>query len=179
MSVYNIITLVLPVLSSVVTLLIANKHNSRQTDKQIMASNFQAKQQRNFEKQNLREEKKYTNKAEIIADILFIKSQNNLTKNYIMEISNANEFTANKKYEEIVLVANRIIKNLYLSFPDLVDYGYKILGQCNMIWGNEQNYFGYQADKPRIQNQTKVDLISLYDNLSKICFECLDKLKEK
>ena len=58
MSVYNIITLVLPVLSSVVTLLIANKHNSRQTDKQIIASNYQAKQQRNFEKQNLREEKK-------------------------------------------------------------------------------------------------------------------------
>lgn len=64
-----------------------------------------------------------------------------------MEISKANEFYANQKYEQITKIVNQIITKLYISFPDFTEYGYKISSICNEIWGNEQNYFGYQADK--------------------------------
>ena len=159
------------------TIILTNKHNEKNSDKQIESARQLSFQQYQFEREKIVDEKVYTNKVEIIQNILFIKSQNNLTKNYIMEISHANEFTANQKYEEIVNIANKIITNLYLSFPNLTDYGYKILGHCNMIWGNEQNYFGYQADKTDAQFDTKGKLITLYNELNDICDDCLNALK--
>ena len=114
-----------------------------------------------------------------INNILTIRSEYNLTQNYIMEISKANEFNANQKYEQITKIANQIITKLHISFPELTEYGYKISGICNEIQGNEQNYFGYQADKKDTKNITQQKLIELYERLNENCQNLLEVLKTR
>lgn len=164
-------------ITSIITIHFNNKHNTKIVEKQIKSTETQALQHYNFELNKIALEKRYKDKAEIIGNILLIQSENNLTKNYIMELSNANEFTANQKYENIVKAVNQVIVKLYLSFPKLANYGYEIQGKCNEIWGNEQNYFGYQKDKKVAQNNTKGKLIGLYGELNEICSNCLNELE--
>lgn len=164
--------------TSIITIILTNRHNTRIVEKQIKSTENQVRLQYRYEDDKIVKNLNYQNKVELIDSILLIQTKNNLTKNYIMEISNANQFVVNKKYEDIVKVANKVITKLYLSFPDYVEYGYKIRGKCNEIWGNEQNYFGYQSDKPKAQADTKQKLIELYKELNELCITCLDFLKE-
>ena len=164
--------------TSVITIILTNSHNTRIVEKQIKSTENQVKLQYLFENDKILRNQNYQNKVELIDNLLLIQSQYNLTENYIMEISNANQFVANKKYEDMLKITNKVITRLYLSFPNYVEYGYKIRGKCNEIWGNEQNYFGYQSDKPKAQADTKQKLIELYKELNELCFSCLNFLKE-
>lgn len=165
-------------MTSVITIILTNSHNTRIVEKQIKSTENQVRLQYFYENDKTVRNLNYNNKVELIDNILFIQSQYTLTENYIMEISNANQFVANKKYEDILRVTNQVITKLYLSFPEYVEYGYKIRGKCNEIWGNEQNYFGYQSDKPKAQSDTKQKLIELYKELNELCFNCLNMLKD-
>ena len=84
-----------------------------------------------------------------------------------------------KEIAQITKIANQIITKLHISFPELTEYGYKISGICNEIWGNEQNYFGYQADKKDTKNITQQKLIELYERLNENCQNLLEVLKTR
>lgn len=162
---------------SIITLILTNWHNTKVMNKQLEASEKQNIQNYNFELQKIKDERIYEDKVEIIKNILLIKSMNNHTENYIMDVSNISFDFVNKRYEEIQNIINIVIEKLYLSFPQFVDKGYRISGKCNEIWGNEQNYFGYQKDKPKIQFDTKVKLVNLYEELKDICTDLLNSLQ--
>lgn len=161
---------------SIITIILTNKHHEKITNQQIQASERQIIKNHNLEKQKIVEDHVYKDKVEIIKNILLIKSMHNLTENYIMDVSDTSLNTVNQRYEEIKMIIITIIEKLYLSFPQFVDKGYKISGKCNEIWGNEQNYFGYQRDKPKYQLNTKEKLITLYNELNDICSDLLSSL---
>lgn len=164
---------------TLLTIIFTNKHSRLIVSKQLESSSQQSIRNQDFEKEKIQNERNYSNKIDIINNILTIRSEYNLTQNYIMEISKANEFNANQKYEQITKIANQIITKLHISFPELTEYGYKISGICNEIWGNEQNYFGYQADKKDTKNITQQKLIELYERLNENCQNLLEVLKTR
>lgn len=175
----SILATVVPPICALLTVIFTNRHSRLIVEKQQKSSLQQILHNQDFEKEKIQTERNYSNKIEIIKNILTIRSEYNLTQNYIMEISSANEFSANQKYEQIIKIVNQIITKLYISFPDLTGYGYKIYGVCNEIWGNEQNYFSYHADKKTAQNITKQKLIELYEKLNESCQNLLDILKTR
>ena len=61
----------------------------------------------------------------------------------------------------------------------MVNAGKKILGKCNEIWGIEQNFFGYQKDNNAYKNESKKNLITLYNELSDICNELQNSISSK
>lgn len=167
---------------SIITLNLANKHNKKVLDTQIQAIKIQAQEHYDFEMERINDDRNYQNKAKLINAILSIIDENDLTAHAIDEDENEvykiDELIIDRKYKDTQKVANQIIKKLYLSFPELVEYGNEIKEKCNSIWGYERNYFGYQADKPEIQLKTKEQLVQFYNELNKTCNECLNKLKE-
>ena len=166
----------------IVILILTNQHNKKVLDTQIQAIKIQAQEHYDFEIKRINDDRNYQNKAKLISAILSIIDENDLTAHAIDEDENEvykiDELIIDRKYKDTQKVANQIIKKLYLSFPELIEYGNEIKGQCNLIWGYERNYFGYQADKPEIQLKTKEQLVQFYNELNKICNECLNKLKE-
>ena len=175
----SLLSTIISPICALLTVIFTNKHSRLIVSKQLESSSQQFLCNQDFEKEKIQNERNYSNKIDIINNILTIRSEYNLTNNYIMEISKANEFYANQKYEQITKIVNQIITKLYISFPDFTEYGYKISSICNEIWGNEQNYFGYQADKKNAQNITKQKLIELYERLNKNCQNLLEILKTR
>lgn len=107
--------------TSIITIIITNRHNAKIVEKQIKSTENQVRLQYLYENEKTVRDLNYQNKVDLIDYLLLIQSRYNLTENYIMEISNANQFVANKKYEDMIKVTNQVITKLYLSFPNHVE----------------------------------------------------------
>ena len=166
--------------SSLLTLFFTNRHNLLSNDQNLNFSKQQLLQEQKFEMLKIKEERIYNDRVQIIAYVQKIKCENNLTQNYIFECTKSvdNNYI-NQRYKKIEGYASQIITRLYNSFPELVNDGKKILGKCNEIWGIEQNFFGYQKDNNAYKNESKIKLITLYNELSDICNELQNSISSK
>lgn len=168
------------VISSLLTLFFTNRHNLLNNEQNLKYSKQQLLQEQKFEMLKIKEERIYNDRVQIIAYVQKIKCENNLTQNYIFECTKSvdNNYI-NQRYKKIEGYASQIITRLYNSFPELVNDGKKILGKCNEIWGIEQNFFGYQKDNNAYKNESKIKLITLYNELSDICNELQNSISSK
>lgn len=168
------------VISSLLTLFFTNRHNLLNNEQNLKYSKQQLLQEQKFEMLKIKEERIYNDRVQIIAYVQKIKCENNLTQNYIFECTKSvdNNYI-NQRYKKIEGYASQIITRLYNSFPELVNDGKKILGKCNEIWGIEQNFFGYQKDNNAYKNESKKNLITLYNELSDICNELQNSISSK
>lgn len=168
------------VISSLLTLFFTNRHNLLNNEQNLNYSKQQLLQEQKFEMLKIKEERIYNDRVQIIAYVQKIKCENNLTQNYIFECTKSvdNNYI-NQRYKKIEGYASQIITRLYNSFPELVNDGKKILGKCNEIWGIEQNFFGYQKDNNAYKNESKIKLITLYNELSDICNELQNSISSK
>ena len=168
------------VISSLLTLFFTNRHNLLNNEQNLKYSKQQLLQEQKFEMLKIKEEWIYNDRVQIIAYVQKIKCENNLTQNYIFECTKSvdNNYI-NQRYKKIEGYASQIITRLYNSFPELVNDGKKILGKCNEIWGIEQNFFGYQKDNNAYKNESKIKLITLYNELSDICNELQNSISSK
>lgn len=168
------------VISSLLTLFFTNRHNLLNNEQNLKYSKQQLFQEQKFEMLKIKEERIYNDRVQIIAYVQKIKCENNLTQNYIFECTKSvdNNYI-NQRYKKIEGYASQIITRLYNSFPELVNDGKKILGKCNEIWGIEQNFFGYQKDNNAYKNESKIKLITLYNELSDICNELQNSISSK
>lgn len=166
--------------SSLLTLFFTNRHNLLSNDQNLNYSKQQLLQEQKFEMLKIKEERIYNDRIQIIEYVQKIKCENNLTQNYIFECTKSvdNNYI-NQRYKKIEGYASQIITRLYNSFPELVNEGKKILGKCNEIWGIEQNFFGYQKDNNAYKNESKIKLITLYNELSDICNELQNSISSK
>lgn len=166
--------------SSLLTLFFTNRHNLLSNDQNLNFSKQQLLQEQKFEMLKIKEERIYNDRIQIIEYVQKIKCENNLTQNYIFECTKSvdNNYI-NQRYKKIEGYASQIITRLYNSFPELVNDGKKILGKCNEIWGIEQNFFGYQKDNNAYKNESKIKLITLYNELSNICNELQNSISLK
>lgn len=166
--------------SSLLTLFFTNRHNLLNNEQNLNYSKQQLLQEQKFEMLKIKEERIYNDRVQIIAYVQKIKCENNLTQNYIFECTKSvdNNYI-NQRYKKIEGYASQIITRLYNSFPELVNAGKKILGKCNEIWGIEQNFFGYQKDNNAYKNESKIKLITLYNELSNICNELQNSISLK
>ena len=176
--VVSILGSIITAFASIITIILTNTHHAKITKEQLEAAEKRDKQNYIFELKKLNAERIYNDRHEIIKNLLLIIDKNNLTENYIMDISNTSLASVNKRYEEIKNIVNTVIEKLYLSFPQFKDQGYKIAGKCNEIWGNEQNYFGFQKDKVKYQLDIKTKLCTLYKELNEICCDLLNSLQD-
>lgn len=166
--------------SSLLTLFFTNRHNLLSNDQNLNFSKQQLLQEQKFEMLKIKEERIYNDRIQIIEYVQKIKCENNLTQNYIFECTESiNNNYINQRYKKIEGYASQIITRLYNSFPELVNDGKKILGKCNEIWGIEQNFFGYQKDNNAYKNESKIKLITLYNELSNICNELQNSISLK
>ena len=166
--------------SSLLTLFFTNRHNLLNNDQNLNFSKQQLLQEQKFEMLKIKEERIYNDRVQIIAYVQKIICENNLTQNYIFECTESiDNHYINQRYKKIEGYASQIITRLYNSFPDLVNDGKKILGKCNEIWGIEQNFFGYQKDNNAYKNESKIKLITLYNELSDICNELQNSISLK
>lgn len=168
------------VISSLLTLFFTNRHNLLNNEQNLKYSKQQLFQEQKFEMLKIKEERIYNDRVQIIAYVQKIICENNLTQNYIFECTKSvdNNYI-NQRYKKIEGYASQIITRLYNSFPELVNDGKKILGKCNEIWGIEQNFFGYQKDNNAYKNESKIKLITLYNELSDICNELQNSISSK
>lgn len=168
------------VISSLLTLFFTNRHNLLNNEQNLKYSKQQLLQEQKFEMLKIKEERIYNDRIQIIEYVQKIKCENNLTQNYIFECTKSvdNNYI-NQRYKKIEGYASQIITRLYNSFPELVNDGKKILGKCNEIWGIEQNFFGYQKDNNAYKNESKIKLITLYNELSDICNELQNSISSK
>lgn len=168
------------VISSLLTLFFTNRHNLLNNEQNLKYSKQQLFQEQKFEMLKIKEERIYNDRVQIIAYVQKIKCENNLTQNYIFECTKSvdNNYI-NQRYKKIEGYASQIITRLYNSFPELVNEGKKILGKCNEIWGIEQNFFGYQKDNNAYKNESKINLITLYNELNNICNELQSSISLK
>lgn len=168
------------VISSLLTLFFTNRHNLLNNEQNLKYSKQQLLQEQKFEMLKIKEERIYNDRIQIIEYVQKIKCENNLTQNYIFECTKSvdNNYI-NQRYKKIEGYASQIITRLYNSFPELVNDGKKILGKCNEIWGIEQNFFGYQKDNNAYKNESKKNLITLYNELSDICNELQNSISSK
>lgn len=175
-----ILSSLITVTSSLLTLFFTNRHNLLSNDQNLNFSKQQLLQEQKFEMLKIKEERIYNDRVQIIAYVQKIKCENNLTQNYIFECTKSvdNNYI-NQRYKKIEGYASQIITRLYNSFPELVNDGKKILGKCNEIWGIEQNFFGYQKDNNAYKNESKIKLITLYNELSDICNELQNSISSK
>lgn len=166
--------------SSLFTLFFTNRHNLLSNDQNLNFSKQQLLQEQKFEMLKIKEERIYNDRIQIIEYVQKIKCENNLTQNYIFECAKSvdNNYI-NQRYKKIEGYASQIITRLYNSFPELVNDGKKILGKCNEIWGIEQNFFGYQKENNAYKNESKKQLITLYDELNNICNELQSSISLK
>ena len=168
------------VISSLLTLFFTNRHNLLNNEQNLKYSKQQLLQEQKFEMLKIKEERIYNDRVQIIAYVQKIKCENNLTQNYIFECTKSvDKNYINQRYKKIEGYASQIITRLYNSFPELVNDGKKILGKCNEIWGIEQNFFGYQKDNNAYKNESKKNLITLYNELSDICNELQNSISSK
>ena len=166
--------------SSLLTLFFTNRHNLLNNDQNLNFSKQQLLQEQKFEMLKIKEERIYNDRVQIIAYVQKIICENNLTQNYIFECTESiDNHYINQRYKKIEGYASQIITRLYNSFPELVNDGKKILGKCNEIWGIEQNFFGYQKDNNAYKNESKIKLITLYNELSDICNELQNSISLK
>lgn len=175
-----ILSSLITVISSLLTLFFTNRHNLLNNEQNLKYSKQQLLQEQKFEMLKIKEERIYNDRVQIIAYVQKIKCENNLTQNYIFECTKSvdNNYI-NQRYKKIEGYASQIITRLYNSFPELVNDGKKILGKCNEIWGIEQNFFGYQKDNNAYKNESKIKLITLYNELSDICNELQNSISSK
>lgn len=175
-----ILSSLITVISSLLTLFFTNRHNLLNNEQNLNYSKQQLLQEQKFEMLKIKEERIYNDRVQIIAYVQKIKCENNLTQNYIFECTKSvdNNYI-NQRYKKIEGYASQIITRLYNSFPELVNDGKKILGKCNEIWGIEQNFFGYQKDNNAYKNESKIKLITLYNELSDICNELQNSISSK
>lgn len=175
-----ILSSLITVISSLLTLFFTNRHNLLNNEQNLKYSKQQLLQEQKFEMLKIKEERIYNDRVQIIAYVQKIKCENNLTQNYIFECTKSvdNNYI-NQRYKKIEGYASQIITRLYNSFPELVNDGKKILGKCNEIWGIEQNFFGYQKDNNAYKNESKKNLITLYNELSDICNELQNSISSK
>lgn len=175
-----ILSSLITVISSLLTLFFTNRHNLLNNEQNLNYSKQQLLQEQKFEMLKIKEERIYNDRVQIIAYVQKIKCENNLTQNYIFECTKSvdNNYI-NQRYKKIEGYASQIITRLYNSFPELVNDGKKILGKCNEIWGIEQNFFGYQKDNNAYKNESKKNLITLYNELSDICNELQNSISSK
>ena len=168
------------VISSLLTLFFTNRHNLLNNEQNLKYSKQQLFQEQKFEMLKIKEERIYNDRVQIIAYVQKIICENKLTQNYIFECTKSvdNNYI-NQRYKKIEGYASQIITRLYNSFPELVNDGKKILGKCNEIWGIEQNFFGYQKDNNAYKNESKIKLITLYNELSDICNELQNSISSK
>lgn len=166
--------------SSLLTLFFTNRHNLLSNDQNLNFSKQQLLQEQKFEMLKIKEERIYNDRIQIIEYVQKIKCENNLTQNYIFECTKSvgNNYI-NQRYKKIEGYASQIITRLYNSFPELVNDGKKILGKCNEIWGIEQNFFGYQKENNAYKNESKIELITLYNELNNICNELQSSISLK
>lgn len=166
--------------SSLLTLFFTNRHNLLSNDQNLNFSKQQLLQEQKFEMLKIKEERIYNDRIQIIEYVQKIKCENNLTQNYIFECTKSvgNNYI-NQRYKKIEGYASQIITRLYNSFPELVNEGKKILGKCNEIWGIEQNFFGYQKENNAYKNESKIELITLYNELNNICNELQSSISLK
>lgn len=166
--------------SSLLTLFFTNRHNLLSNDQNLNFSKQQLLQEQKFEMLKIKEERIYNDRVQIIAYVQKIICENNLTQNYIFECTESiDNHYINQRYKKIEEHASQIITRLYNSFPELVNEGKKILGKCNEIWGIEQNFFGYQKDNNAYKNESKIKLITLYNELNNICNELQSSISLK
>lgn len=168
------------VITSLLTLFFTNRHNWLSNGQNLRYSKQQLLQEQKFGMLKIKEERIYNDRVQIIAYVQKIICENNLTQNYIFECTESiDNHYINQRYKEIEEYTSQIITRLYNSFPELVNDGKKILGKCNEIWGIEQNFFGYQKDNNAYKNESKIKLITLYNELSNICNELQNSISLK
>lgn len=175
-----ILSFLITATSSLLTLFFTNRHNLLSNDQNLNFSKQQLLQEQKFEMLKIKEERIYNDRIQIIEYVQKIKCENNLTQNYIFECTKSvgNNYI-NQRYKKIEGYASQIITRLYNSFPELVNDGKKILGKCNEIWGIEQNFFGYQKENNAYKNESKIELITLYNELNNICNELQSSISLK
>lgn len=175
-----ILTSFITVISSLLTLFFTNRHNLLNNEQNLNFSKQQLLQEQKFEMLKIKEERIYNDRIQIIEYVQKIKCENNLTQNYIFECTKlVDNNYINQRYKKIEGYASQIITRLYNSFPELVNDGKKILGKCNEIWGIEQNFFGYQKENNAYKNESKIELITLYNELNNICNELQSSISLK
>lgn len=101
----------------------------------------------------------------LVENISFECSQ---TKNYIMEETGItlNDFHAH--YQKVNQMAMRAKLIAYLHFPNLIKEINEIYGLTNVMWGNQQNYFGYSTENEQKQGLLR-DIVKYSMDLSTKC----------
>lgn len=174
----DIISIIVPFISSICTVFIVNYFNEKNMDKQfkndLLLKNAEAEQKND----ELKRKQQNLDKEIILNKISKIQCQNTLTMNYIKEEFEYNEKQIHESYIAELDDFCVLFSKVFCSFPQCASELKEINAICNNIWGNEQNYFSYQKESIQIRNISKQKLIELYNNLNGACEKFISKLNE-
>jgi hypothetical protein len=122
------------------------------------------------------EERDFKAKEFIIEKVIEINADNSLTMNYIMERNGTTELDIHNRYLMQSKTIREMIVKSRISQKGVLDDLNKLYGLSNLIWGNQQSYFGYSKENNESKDNLRKELLNYFDETSKCCTQILNSL---